>query len=153
MNDGAELERFLDEAETITAIDLSLDIARMRAEGDTMTDDEFSVERFDAAYESMLRKSNAERLTSRLSELWCKDTKLDGELVMTVTEDGIQFEGIEAWLPQVYAVKVPHRADEAREAAAAHLADDEKRPQIIESVKAMFWRSTARTFVEEAEAD
>ena len=60
---------------------------------------------------------------------------------------------IEAWLPQVYAVKVPHRADEAREAAAAHLADDEKRPQIIESVKAMFWRSTARTFVEEAEAD
>lgn len=153
---AAEVDRFLDQldkADRITALDLTFDIARMRANGGTMTTDEFTEERFDAAYKSMLVKSNAETITTHLSDLFFKDHRLEGSMTMTVTEDGIEFEGAEPWLTQVYALLRPEQADEAAEAAASHLASEEKRPGIIRVIKSMFWRSTARVFVEEAEAD
>jgi len=142
----------LDETGKITGIDISMDTAAMRKQGDAMTMDEFSEERFDRVFELMRVKSNAENIRNTLSQLYHKNESLDGELTMIVTVEGISFEGVENWLSQIYAKIIPDRAKEAREAAITHLANTDKLAEIMTFVKSMFWRNTFRTFIEEAES-
>lgn len=144
-----DLERFIDEADRISSASMTLDTKSMKENGETLRSEDFSVEKFDNMVQLLRVRSNAETFAYTLSKLDFKGKPVDGEIKMIVTEDGIQFEGLEQWLPQIYAIMRPEMAHEAGAAAKEHLCT--KRDEIEATVKRMFWRHTASFMLEDAE--
>lgn len=137
-----DIDGILASAHKVTSVSMTLDLDRMRSDGKTLDPADFSVEKFDEMVQSRRKEIGAESFSHTLSGLTFKGKRLEGNLKMVATEEGIDFEGLEDFLTQNYALSVPDRKSEAGTAARKHLADPEKREMVLKQVKYLFWKHT-----------